>query len=158
MGLVRSLQPPDILLIHCNKGLNVYNFIANTSKQSTLSTPFWCLCQKLSLCLLYFNKTLLHKSPEWSSLVSGPRLNSSLPEAKNPGIFCGSATTFQYITTNSVNMNSFDLFFSNPHFKIRLSSFVTIVLCGNLFEHLTELTNKFSYSLNQSTQKLNWLD
>ena len=50
-------------------------------------------------------------------------------------------------------MNSFDLFFSNPHFKIRLSSFVTIVLCGNLFEHLTELTNKFNYSLNQSTQK-----
>ena len=48
-------------------------------------------------------------------------------------------------------MNYFDLFFSNPHFKIRLSGFVTIVLCGNLFEHLTELTNKFNYSLNQRT-------
>ena len=28
--------------------------------------------------------------------MSGPRLNSFFPEAKNPGVFCGSATTFQY--------------------------------------------------------------
>ena len=45
--------------------------------------------------LLYFNKTLLHKSSEQSSLISGPELNSSPLEAKNPGVFCGSATTFQ---------------------------------------------------------------
>ena len=51
------------------------------------SAPFWCLCQKLSLSPLYFNKTLLHKSSEWSSLVSGPGLNSSPPGAKNPGVF-----------------------------------------------------------------------
>ena len=61
----------------------------------TLSAPFWCLCQKFSLSLLYFNKTLFHKSSERSSLISGPRLNSSPPEAKNPGVFCGSTTTFQ---------------------------------------------------------------
>ena len=48
---------------------------------------FWCLCQKLSLSSLYFNKTLLHKSSEPSSLVSGPRLKSSPPGAKNPGVF-----------------------------------------------------------------------
>ena len=48
---------------------------------------FWCLCQKLSLSSLYFNKTLLHKSSELSSFVPGPGLNSSPPEAKNPGIF-----------------------------------------------------------------------
>ena len=53
----------------------------------TLSAPFWCLCQKLSLSPLYFNKTLLHKSSERSSLVSCPGLNSSPPEAKNPGVF-----------------------------------------------------------------------
>ena len=29
--------------------------------RGTLSVPFWCLCQKLSMSLLYFNKTLLHK-------------------------------------------------------------------------------------------------
>ena len=51
-----------------------------------LSAPFWCLCQKLSLSPLYLNKTLLHKSSEWSSLVSGPWLNSP-PGAKNPGVF-----------------------------------------------------------------------
>ena len=44
---------------------------------------------------LYFNKTLLHKSSEQSSLIIGPRLISSPLEAKNPGIFHSSATTFQ---------------------------------------------------------------
>ena len=53
----------------------------------TLSAHFWCLCQKLSLYLLYFNKTLLHKSSEPSSLISGPGLNSSPLGAKNPGVF-----------------------------------------------------------------------
>ena len=48
----------------------------------TLSTLFWCLCQKLSLSPLYFNKALLHKSSERANLVSSPGLNSSLPEAK----------------------------------------------------------------------------
>ena len=43
-----------------------------------------CFC--LGSISLYFNKTLLHKSSEQSSLVSGPRLNSS-PEAKNPSLF-----------------------------------------------------------------------
>ena len=76
---MRSLQPPDILLIYWK----VYN-IANTSKQVLFLPPFWCLCQKLSLSPLYFNKTLLHKSSERSSLVSGPGLNSSPPGAKNP--------------------------------------------------------------------------
>ena len=55
--------------------------------------PFWCLCQKLSLSPLYFNKTLLHKSSERSSLISGPGLNSSPPEAKNPASH-RSATNF----------------------------------------------------------------
>ena len=50
-------------------------------------------CQKLSLSPLYFKKTLLHKSSERSSLVSGPGLNSSPLEAKNPASH-RSATTF----------------------------------------------------------------
>ena len=45
------------------------------------------ICQKLSLSPLYFNKTLLHKRSERSSLVSGPGWYSSPPEAKNPGVF-----------------------------------------------------------------------
>ena len=53
---------------------------------STLSAPFWCLCQKLPLSPLYFNKTLLPQISERSSLVSGPGLNLSPAEAKNPGV------------------------------------------------------------------------
>ena len=36
------------------------------------SASFWCLYQKFSASLFHCNKTLLHKSSEWSSLVSGP--------------------------------------------------------------------------------------
>ena len=57
-----------------------------TLARGTLSAPFWCLCQKLSLSHLYINKTFSHKSSEQSSLVSGPGLNSSPPEAKNTSI------------------------------------------------------------------------
>ena len=49
---------------------------------------------------LYIFYTLIKlyytKSSERSRLVSGPRLNSSPLEAKNPGIFRGSATTFHF--------------------------------------------------------------
>ena len=60
--------------------------MANTSKGVPFLPPS-DVCQKLSLSPLYFNKTLLHKSSEGSSLVSGPRLNCSPLEAKNPGVF-----------------------------------------------------------------------
>ena len=57
----------------------------------------WPLLMSMSeaFSLLYFNKTLLHKSSEQSSLVSGPGLNSSPPEAKNPTVFHGSASPFR---------------------------------------------------------------
>ena len=79
---MRSLQPPDILLIHWR----VYNSTANTSK-GVLFLPPSDACHKLSLSPLYFNKTLLQKRSELSSLISGPGLNSFPPEAKNPGVF-----------------------------------------------------------------------
>ena len=63
----------------------LYNIQLKTSRG--YSALFWCLCQKLSLSPWYFNKTLLHKSSEWSSLVSGPVLYSSPLGAKNPGVF-----------------------------------------------------------------------
>ena len=50
-----------------------------------------------TLSLLYFNKTLLHKRSARSSLITGPVLNSSPLEAKNPGgVFYGSTTTFHF--------------------------------------------------------------
>ena len=44
--------------------------LAKTSKVGHSPSPFWCLCQKLSMSFLYFNKTLLHKS-SWV-IKSGP--------------------------------------------------------------------------------------
>ena len=64
---------------------NIKHFAKN-KQGGILFTPFWCLYQKFSLFLLYFNNILLHKKLQWSSLVSGPRSKSSPPEGANPGI------------------------------------------------------------------------
>ena len=80
VGLVSSLQPPDILWIHWR----VYNSIANTSKQVLFLAPSDVYVRSFlyllyTLLKLYYTKAL-------SGQVSGPGLNSPL-EAKNPGIF-----------------------------------------------------------------------
>ena len=56
--------------------------------------------------LLYFNKTLLHKSSERSSLISGPDLNSS-PWRSRILVFHGSATAFHGFFSRSLNYNQF---------------------------------------------------
>ena len=92
--------------------------------RGTLSAAFWCLHQKLCLSLLYFNKNLSHKSSEWSSLIIGPRLNSSSLEVKNPGVFHGSATTFQ-------NVGCFDCVSCLLYF-VCLVTQLCLTLCGSL--------------------------
>ena len=69
---------------------------------------FWCLCQKLSLSPLYFNKTLLHKSSEWSSLISGPDWICLL---RRPGIPVSYhlATTFHSLRVCSGSDGDLDL-------------------------------------------------
>ena len=83
VGLVRSLQPPDILWIHWR----VYNSLANTSKWVLLLPPSDAYVRSFLYLHYTLIKTLLHKSSEWSSLISGPGFNSSPPEARNPDNF-----------------------------------------------------------------------
>ena len=87
VGLMRSLQPPDILWIHWR----VYNFIVNTSKRVLFLPPSDAYVRSF-LYLLYTSIKLYYTKR--SSLVSGPGLNSSPPGAKNPSVLRGSATTF----------------------------------------------------------------
>ena len=59
VGLVRSLQPPDILLIHWR----VYNFIANTSKGVFFLPPSDAYVRSFlyllyTLIKLYYTKAL----------------------------------------------------------------------------------------------------
>ena len=88
VGLVRPLQPPDILCIHWR----VYNPFADTSKGVLFLPPLMFVSEALSPP--YFNTTLLHKSSERSSLISGPSFNSSPPEAKKPGVFAWFSNNF----------------------------------------------------------------
>ena len=105
VGLVRSLQPPDILWIHWR----VYNSIANTSKRVTLLPPsdvyvrsFLYLLYikykdikrykdiiKILKIKLYYTKALSDQSlsltPDWIFLLWRPRTPVSL---------CDLATTF----------------------------------------------------------------
>jgi len=82
VGLVRSLQTPDILWIHWR----VYNFIVNTSKRVLFLPPSDAYVRSF-LYLLYTLIKLYYTKAQRSSLVSGPGFNSSPPGAKNPGVF-----------------------------------------------------------------------
>ena len=65
-----------------------------TSKGALFLSPF-DVCVRSFIYLFYtLIKLYYTKSSEQSSLVTGPRLNSSPPEAKNSSIVHGSATTF----------------------------------------------------------------
>ena len=92
VGLVRSLQPPDILWIHWR----VYNSIANTSKWVLFLPPCDVYVRSFLYLLytwikLYYTKTLSDQAsslaPDWI-LLQRPRIPASL---------CGSATIFQYV-------------------------------------------------------------
>ena len=81
--------------IKSHQRVRVHNSIANASKGVLFLPPSDVYVRSFLYLFYTLIKTLLHKSSEWSSLISGPRLNSSPPEAKNPRVFRGSATTFQ---------------------------------------------------------------
>ena len=79
VGLVRSLQPPDILWIHWR----VYNFIANTSKQVLFLPPSDAYVRSFlyllyTLIKLYYTKALSNQAsslaPDWILLLWGPRI------------------------------------------------------------------------------------
>ena len=67
VGLVRYLQPPDILLIHCNNNWRVYNSIANTSKGVLFLPPSDVYVRSLlyllyTLIKLYYAKALSNQA------------------------------------------------------------------------------------------------
>ena len=71
----------------------MYESIANTSEGVLFLLPSDVYVRSFlypfyTLIKLYYTKVL-------SDQASGSRLNSFPLEVKNPGIFCGSATTFQ---------------------------------------------------------------
>ena len=79
VGLVRSLQPPDILWIHWR----VYNFIANTSKwvlflPSSDAYVRSFLYLLYTLIKLYYTKALSNQASslvsDWILLLRGPRI------------------------------------------------------------------------------------
>ena len=92
VGLVRSLQPPDILWIHWR----VYNSIANTSKGVLFLPPSDAYVGSFlylfyTLIKLYYTKALRDQAsslaPDWILLLQRPRILVSLR---------GPATTFHY--------------------------------------------------------------
>ena len=63
VGLVRSLQPPDIVLIHCNNYLKVYNSVANTTEGALFWPPSDVYVRSFlylfyTLIVLYYTKAL----------------------------------------------------------------------------------------------------
>ena len=103
-------------------------------------SPSWTLLPPPSLyhpsgSSLYFNKTLLHKSSERSSLVSGPRLNSP-PGAKNPGVF----TWF----------NNLSLFLPENLIPACNSSSLVYSMMRSVYKLSKQSDNKQPYKVSQS--------
>ena len=82
VGLVRSLQPPNILWIHWR----VYNFIANTNKRVLFLPPSDAYVRSFlyllyTLIKLYYTKALSDQAsslaPDWILLLRGPRIPAS---------------------------------------------------------------------------------
>ena len=72
VGLVKILKPWDILLIYCNYWFNKYIAPLLRLARGALSTPFWCLRQKL-LCLFFtLIKFCYTNALQRSTLVPGP--------------------------------------------------------------------------------------
>ena len=100
VGLVRSLQPPDILLIHWR----VYNSIANTSKR-VLFLPLSDVYVRSFLYLLYtltklyYTKALSGQvsswAPDWILLLQRPRILASLHDSATTFHLGGSYRIFQ---------------------------------------------------------------
>ena len=82
VGLMRSLQPPDILWMHWK----VYNFIVNTSKWVLFLPPSDAYVKSF-LYLLYTLIKLYYTKALSDQASSGSGLNSSPLGAKNPGVF-----------------------------------------------------------------------
>ena len=86
VGLVRSLQPPDILWIHWR----VYNFIANTSKGVLFLPPSEAYVRSFlyllyTLIKLYYTKALSDQASslalDWFLLLQRPRILASFRSA-----------------------------------------------------------------------------
>ena len=75
-GLVRSLQPWDVLLIYCNNQLRRYTAALLRLAGDTLCPLLRSLSEAFS-ALFHFNKLCHTKALEWSSLVPGPKAKSS---------------------------------------------------------------------------------
>ena len=100
VGLVRSLQPPDILWIHWR----VYNFIANTSKWVFFLPPSDAYVRSFlyllyTLIKLYYTKALSNQAsslaPDWILLLWGPRILVSLCDSTTTFHLGGSSTILQ---------------------------------------------------------------
>ena len=85
-----SPQDERLLLNHAKTP----GFLASRGEEFNLGPETRLDCSEL-LC----NKTLLHKSSEWPSLVSGPGLNSSPLEAKNSSVFAWFSNNFSITFT-----------------------------------------------------------
>ena len=81
MGLLRSLQTWDILLIYCNNQLKKYTAPLLRLARGTLSVPLlMSVSEAFSVPFYTLIKLCYTKAPEWSSLIPGPGVKSSLED------------------------------------------------------------------------------
>ena len=97
---VRCLVPLWVLrhLLSLTNSLliGIYKILLKASRGALFLPPSDVYVRSFLYLFYTLIKLYYTKSSERSRLISGPRLNYSPLEAKNPGIFHGSATTFHF--------------------------------------------------------------
>ena len=117
MGLVRPLQPWDILLIYCNNQLKkcITPLLRLVRKGDTLYSPSDVYVRSFLCPFLYFNKTLLHKTLERSGLFPGhPKTKSFSLEITNLTSFT-KVFNFYHSTCGLLYSSTIQKLYRNTH-------------------------------------------
>ena len=78
-------------------------------------SPFWCLCQKLSLSVFTLIRLCYTKALEWSNLVPGPKAISSSSEIMNLTSFTSMYHKKRFPTTINVVLSSLPWYLTSVH-------------------------------------------
>ena len=150
VGLVRSLQPPDILWIHWR----VYNSIANANKWVLFLSPSDVYVRSFlyllyTLIKLYYTKVLSNQAsslaPDWILLLWRPRILASLR---------GSATTFHQSILKDISPGCS---LEELMLKLKLQYSVHLMRRVDLLEK-TLMLGGIGGRRRRGRQRMRWLD
>ena len=163
VGLVRSLQPPDILWIHWR----VYNFIVNTSKWVLFLPPSDAYVRSFlyllyTLIKLYYTHTHTHTQNKGQIFLFASNQISYFGRVKvnSLGYFLQFTCETDFSDFNLYLFKSTDIYFYHfqPTVK-QLMITMTIYTCiANIYDKQALMLGKIEGRRRRRPQRMRWLD